>query len=109
VDNKCNKFFPSFSLFNEEFKPGNCLIDLFLDHISFHPHSSNAKKHIEKLDDIVFKASSNLSSIIVVSDTSIKNHVATLIAHIYSFKKHIVKTIYRAINITTTKAELFTI
>jgi len=57
----------------------------------------------------VLRALSNPSSKIVVSNTSIKNHVATSISHIHSFKKPVVKTIHRAINITTTEAELFTI
>jgi len=109
VDDKCNEFFPSFSFFNKKFKPGNCLIDLFLDCISFHSHFSNAKKHIKKLDDIVFRTLSNPFLIIIVFDVSIKNHIATLIAHIHFFKKPVVKTIHRAINITTTEAELFTI
>ena len=52
VDNKHNKFFPSFSFFNKEFEPGNRLIDLFSDYFLFHFHSSNLKKHIEKLDKI---------------------------------------------------------
>jgi len=41
--------------------------------------------------------------------TSIKNHVATSISYIHSYNKPVVKTMYRAINITTTEAELFTI
>jgi len=109
VDNKHNKFFPLFSFFNKEFKPGNYLIDLFSDHFSFYPHSSNTKKHIEKLDDITLKASSNPSSTIVVSDTSIMNHVTTSISHIHSFNKPIIKTIHRVINIITTEAKLFAI
>jgi len=109
VDNKRNKFYPSFSFFNEEFKPGNHLIDLFSDHFSFHPCSSNTKKHIKKLDDITLRASSNPSSTIIVSDASIMNHVTISISHIHSFNKPVVKTIHRAINITTTEAELFTI
>ena len=40
---------------------------------------------------------------------SIKNHIAISISHIHSFKKPVVKTIHRAINITITEAELFTI
>jgi len=109
VNNKCNKFFPSFSFFNEEFKLGNHLIDLFSDHFSFHPHSSNAKKHIKKLDDIALRTSSNLSSTIIVSDASIKNYIATLISHIHFFNKPVVKTIHRVINVTMTKAKLFAI
>ena len=109
VDNKHNKLFPSFSFFNEEFKLGNCLIDLFSDHFSFHPCFSNVKKHIENLDNITLRASSNSSSTIIVSDASIKNHITTLISHIHSFNKPIVKTIHKVINVTTTEAELFAI
>ena len=109
VDDKHNEFFLSFSFFDKEFKPENRLIDLFSDYFSFHFCSSNSKKHIKKLNEIVLRASSNLSSTIVVSDASIKNHIATLISHIHFFNKPIIKTEHRAINIITTKAELFTI
>ena len=109
VDNKHNEFFPSFSFFNEEFKPGNHLIDLFSDRFSFHSYSSNIKKHIEKLDNIAFRTSSNPFSTIIISNASIKNHIATSISHIHSFNKPVIKTIHRAVNITTTEAELFAI
>ena len=109
MDNKHNKFFSLFSFFNEEFKPENCLIDLFSDHFSFHPHSFNTKKYIKKLNDIALRISSNSSSTIIVFDASIKNHIAISISHIHSFNKSIVKTIYRTINITTTEAKLFAI
>jgi len=123
VDNKYNKFFPSFSFFNKEFKLGNHLIDLFSDCFSFYSCSSNTKKHIKKLDDIALRALSNPSSTIVVSNASIENHVITLISHIHFFKNHVatsishiyffnkpvVKTIHRAINITMTEAKLFAI
>jgi len=70
MDNSCNKLFPSFSVFNDKkFSPGSCLIDSFSDQFSFHPHSLNIKKHIENLDNIVFRASSNSSfSIIIVTN-----------------------------------------
>ena len=109
VDNKHNEFFLSFSFFNKEFKPGNKLIDLFSDRFSFHFHSSNTKKHIKKLNEIVLSALSNPSLTIIVSDASIKNHVATSISYIYSFNKPVIKTKHRAINVTTTEAELFAI
>ena len=108
-NNKYNKFFPSFSFFNKEFEPGNRLIDLFSDHFSFHFCSSNSKKHIEKLDEIVFRVSSNPSSTIVMSDVSIKNHVATSILYIHSYNKPVIKTLHRDINVTTTEAKLFAI
>ena len=109
MDDKRNEFFPSFSFFNEEFKLESQLTDLFSDHFSFHSHSSDVERHIEKLDEIILWASSNLFLTIIVSDAGIKNYITTLISHIYSFSKTAIKTIHRAINITTTEAELFTI
>ena len=109
VNDKWNEFFSSFSFFNEEFKLGSQLTDLFPDYFSFHSHLFCVKKHIKKLDEIAFRASSNPTLTVVVSDTSIKNHIAILISHIYSFNKPVVKIIHRAINIAITKAELFAI
>ena len=51
----------------------------------------------------------NPSAVIIVSNTSIKNNVTTSIAHVYSFNNLLRKTLYHAINITTTEAELFII
>ena len=109
IDKKYNEFFPSFCVFNEEFKPGNCIVDIFPDWFSFYSHLMNIKKHMKNLDEITFKVSSNPSSTIIVSDASIKNQVAISISHIHSFNKPVIKTLHRAINITTAKAELFTI
>jgi len=109
VYNSHNKLFPFFSVFNEEFSPENCLIDSFSDRFSFYLHSSNIKKHIKNLDDIVFRVLSNPSSSIVVSDTSIKNQVTTSILHIYLYDRPVIKTIHKAVNVTTTEAELFAI
>jgi len=109
MDDKHNEFFPSFSFFNNNFKSGNHIVDIFPDHFSFHSHILNIKKHIKNLEEITLKIFSDLFSSIVVSDASIKNQVATSISHIHSFGKSIVKTLHRAINITTAKAELFAI
>jgi len=109
ADNKHNEFFLSFFFFNNEFTPGKCLVDTFSDHFSFHPHTLNIQKHIENLEEIIIRALSNPFSSIIMSDASIKNQVATSILHIHSFNKLIIKTLHRAINVTTDKAELFAI
>ena len=109
TDNKHNELTPSFSVFNEEFRLGNCLIDPFSNRFSFHLCSLNIKKHMEELNDTTFRVSSNMSSSIIISDTSIKNYVTISISHIHLHNKPIIKTIYRAINVTTTEAKLFTI
>ena len=64
---------------------------------------------MKNLKEVTFKVYSNPFSTIVVSDTSIKNQVATSILHIHSFNKPVVKTLYRVINITTAEAMLFAI
>ena len=46
---------------------------------------------------------------IIAFDVSIKNNVATSIAHIHTHNKPLIKTIHHAINVTNTEAELFTI
>ena len=109
VNKKHNEFFPSFCFFNEEFKPGNCIVDIFPDQFSFHPHLINVKKHMKNLDKVTFKTFSNPSFTIVVSDTSIKNQVTTSILHIHSFNKPVIKTLHRTINITIAEAKLFAI
>ena len=109
MDNSCNKYVPSFSPFNQEFSLGNKLIDSFSDQFSFYYHSWETKNHIKNLNDDVTEAFLDPSSSIVISDTSIKNSIATSILHIYSYNKPIVKTIHQAINITTTEVELFAI
>ena len=67
------------------------------------------KTHLHNLNNITLQASANPQSAIVVSDASIKNQVATLIAHIHIHDNPVIKMIHHAINITTTEAELFTI
>ena len=57
----------------------------------------------------MLRASSNPFLTIVVFNTSIKNYITTLISHIHSYNKPVIKTMHRAINITTTEAELFMI
>ena len=52
---------------------------------------------------------SNPSHALVITDASIKNNIATSIFHIHIRDKPIIKTLYHAVNITSIKAELFTI
>jgi len=94
MDNSYNKYIPLFSPFNQEFSPGNRLINSFSDQFSFHYHSWEAKNHIKNLDNAITEASSDLSLSIVVSDASIKNSITTSMLHIHLYNKPIVKTIH---------------
>jgi len=53
--------------------------------------------------------STDFKIVVIVSDTSIKNQVATSIAYVHIHNNPIVKTLYYVINITSTEAELFVI
>ena len=58
---------------------------------------------------MILEYSSSPSVAIIASDASIKNNVATSIAHIHVFDKPLLKMIHYAIHVTSTKAELFAI
>ena len=113
MDNRTNKVFPSFDSFSSEFSPRDRLIDVFPSCFSFHftnrKSKENIKAYIHRLNKITLLLSADPKSIVIVLNTSIKNQVATLIAHIHIYDSLVVKTIYHAINVTTTEAELFTI
>jgi len=109
MDDKCNKFLPSFSLFDKEFSPEKRLIDFFSDNISFHVQKQDIKSHLYDLDNIAINTSIDLHFMTVISDTSIKNNVVTSILYIHLYNRLIIKMIHHVVNITSTEAELFTI
>jgi len=113
MDNRFNEIVPSFILFNSKFFSGNRLINIFLSYFSFYSSSRKSKEslktHLHNLNNIVLQALADLQSAIIVSDASIKNQVATSIAHVHIYDNPVIKTIHHAINVMTTEAELFAI
>jgi len=93
--------------------PGFWLVDNFSNHLSFHTvnykDTEVENTHLYILDKIFDNFLSNLNTILIISDTSIKNNIATLILHIYSGQNILAKTIHYTINVTSTKIELFSI
>ena len=73
MNNRFNKVFLSFSLFNYEFSLGNKLIDVFSNYFSFYSlnrkSNHNVKSHLLKLNSITLQASSNPHLVVVVTDT----------------------------------------
>lgn len=51
----------------------------------------------------------NIKTVIVISDASIKNNIATFIAHVCSDQNIVAKIIHHAVNVKSTKAKLFVI
>ena len=113
MDNRFNEVFPSFSSFNYKFLPRNRLIDIFPNFFSFHTlnrkSNNNVKSYLLKLNHLTLQALSDSWSVVIITDASIKNQVATLISHIYSHDRLAIKTVYYAINVMTTKGRLFVI
>ena len=112
----CNKtygIFPSFSPLNPKFSPGHYIIDNFSDCFSFNLVNKKEKEinkiYTQKLDNMVLCNSSLPHTALVITDTSIKNNIATSISHIHSANHPLTKIVHHASFVTSTKAELFTI
>ena len=88
MNNQFNEVFSSFDSLNPKFRPGNRIIDCFSNHFSNHLFNKNFnylfKDQIHQLDNIAIESSSSPSTALMVTDTSVKNNVASSICtHIY--------------------------
>jgi len=57
----------------------------------------------------MLNASSDLSTVVVISDTSIKSNITISVIYDHLFNNPLKKTLHHAINVTSTEAELFSI
>jgi len=113
MNNKFNKVFPFFSSFNYEFLLGNRLIDIFPNCFPFHSSNKKSKQdiknYLQNLDNITIQVLSDSLSMIVVTNTSMKNQIAISIAHIHNNNNLVIKTIHHVVNIMSTETKLFAI
>ena len=113
TNNCLNGIFTSFDTLNKEFLPGQRIIDQFTSQYLFHHINYKDKEskttYLQKLDNIILEELSNANSIIIVSNASIRNNIATSIIYVHSHSSLIKKMIYYTVNITITEAELFAI
>jgi len=115
IDSKIKSYgiFPSFSPLNPEFTPGHRIIDNFSDHFSFNLVNKTEKEknncRTQDLDEMVLRNSSIPNTALVITDASIKNDIATSIAHIHSTNRSLIKTVHHASFVTSSEAELFAI
>ena len=113
IDNRFNEDFPAFNPINPEFHPGNRIIDLFPNCFSFHLFSRSSdhsfKSCIQQLNALAIESSSSSSDTLVITDTSVKNNVASSITYIHVFNKSVVKTLHHTINVTSSEAKFFAI
>jgi len=70
--------------------------------------NDNIKSHLCKLNSIIFQVLLDLH-LVVVLDTSIKNHITISISYIHLHDSPVIKTIHYTVNILSTEAKLFAI
>ena len=94
-----------------ELFPSSQIIDIFFNRFYFNLciKGKNNKFHIYQLDSLVIEASSSQSIAIVISDTNIKNDIATSILHMHISNQLLIKTLHYAAFVTSTEAKLFAI
>ena len=113
INNRLNRILSSFNSLSNEFSPSSRLIDIFPSWLLFYLSNQVSKDsrvvYICKLNKYILHTLTDLKMVVVVSDTSIKNQIATSIVHIHSFRNSVIKTLYHAVNVTTTEAKLFAI
>ena len=113
TNNCLNKIFSAFNSLNKELSPSFYLVDTFSDHFSF--HLVNCKDtdiriaYYNNLKNIYENPHNNHEFILIITNVSIKNNIATSVSHIWREHKIIVKTIHHAINVLSTKAKMFAI
>ena len=113
TNNCLNEIFLSFDSLNKEFYLGNRLVNFSSNCFSFYKADYSLEEikahYYSHLDNIVHNILSGLFTIVIISNTSIKNNITTSIAYVHSFSNILKKTFYYTINVMTTKVELFVI
>ena len=88
---------------------GLLTLSLIIFFHSFSECKSNLKERTQKLDNLAIELSVTPTLALVITDASIKNNVATSIAHIHIHNHPIIKILHHAMNVISTEAELFAI
>ena len=113
ANNRLNIIFNFFNPFSCKFSLGNRLIDIisscFYFYLSDRKNVKSKKAHMCKYDELILQVLIDLRIAVIVSNVGIKNQVATSITHIHIHNNSIIKTLYHAINVTSTEAKLFVI
>ena len=91
---------PSFLILNIELSPGFHLVDTFPDFFSFIlvncKDTDMLRTYHNRLDNIYEDSLNNQDTILVITDPSIKNNVATSVSHIQKSHRIINKSVYHA-------------
>jgi len=108
-----NEIFPAFDSLNRKLSLGFHLVNTFPNCFSFHSvNQKDANTRItyhNKLDNIYKNSLISQNTVLIISNTSIKNNITISVLHICREQDIIAKTIHHTINVTSTKAKLFAI
>ena len=85
-----NRIFPPLNFLNIEFYPENRLTDSFSSCFSFYKTDCSLEEskshHCSHLDSIMLNASYDSSTVIIISDASIKNNIITIKAELFAIR-----------------------
>ena len=113
TNNYLNGNFLSFHKLYKELSPVFYLVDMFSNHFFFYivncKDADTKNAHHNKLNKIYEESLQNLNTILIISDTSVKNNIVTSILYIQRDQNIIAKTAYYVINIISTEMKLFSI
>ena len=106
-----NEVLSSFDSLNEEFLPGFYSVNIFSDQFSIVncKDIDAIKIHHNRLDKTYEDLLNNQDTILVITNASVKNNVATSVSHIQKGYNIVNKCVHYAININFTEVELFAI
>ena len=111
TNNHLNQVLSAFDSLNKELSLGFHLIDYFPDHFFFYivdcKDAEVRTAYYNELKNIFKDSCQNNDTILVISDTSVKNDIAISVSHIRREHEIIKKTIHHAMNVTSTRAEIF--
>ena len=89
------------------------IISIFSNRFSFHSfnkHNDNSLlSHLCQLDNLTIMSLENSLHALIITDTNIRNNVATSITHIHIHDRPVIKTLHYIVNINSMEAELFAI
>ena len=113
ANNCINEIFPFFDPLNCKFCLDFRLIDnfpsIFPFHQANHKYKESKKAYLCKLNNIFANTLSDPNSVIIVSDTNIRNNIAISILYVHFHFNRVNKTIHHAVNVTLTETKLFAI
>jgi len=72
-------------------------------------YKKGKRAYICKINETTLQILADSKTVVIVSDTSIKNQVVTSIAHIHIHDNPVIETLHHAVNVISTEAKLFAI